>query len=65
MNFHKNINFSDKPLLTATEPTRTIYKGQSAELRCESSGINPSSIRWTKDSRRVPQNAIPRANVLR
>ncbi|KAG7156952.1 Basement membrane-specific heparan sulfate proteoglycan core protein-like 3, partial [Homarus americanus] len=42
-----------------------MYVGQTAELRCEASGINPSDVRWTRMRGRLPPGAIEHGNLLR
>ncbi|XP_050724034.1 MAM domain-containing glycosylphosphatidylinositol anchor protein 1-like [Eriocheir sinensis] len=43
----------------------TLYVGQTAVLRCETSGINPSDVRWSRINGRLPPNALARENTLR
>lgn len=56
---------NEEPILTAMDPDVTLYVGQSAELRCEMSGINPNDVRWSRIGGRLPLAARPFANVLR
>ncbi|KAK3867232.1 hypothetical protein Pcinc_027289 [Petrolisthes cinctipes] len=56
---------NEEPLLTAIEPEVTLYVGQSAELRCEMSDINPNDVTWSRISGRLPVTARPSANILR
>ncbi|XP_050723887.1 basement membrane-specific heparan sulfate proteoglycan core protein-like isoform X5 [Eriocheir sinensis] len=55
----------EEPLLTAIDPEMTLYVGQTAVLRCETSGINPSDVRWSRINGRLPPNALARENTLR
>ncbi|XP_045130066.1 basement membrane-specific heparan sulfate proteoglycan core protein-like isoform X13 [Portunus trituberculatus] len=55
----------EEPLLTATDPQVTLYVGQTGELRCETSGINPNDVRWSRVNGRLPPSAVTRGNILR
>lgn len=57
--------FAEEPLLTAIQPEVTVYVGQSTELRCEMSGINPDDITWSRIGGQLPLTARPSANILR
>nr|XP_045613717.1 basement membrane-specific heparan sulfate proteoglycan core protein-like isoform X12 [Procambarus clarkii] len=55
----------DEPLLTAITPYVEVDVGQTAELRCEASGVDPNSIRWTRVEGELPHGAIQQGNILR
>ncbi|KAK7083866.1 Basement membrane-specific heparan sulfate proteoglycan core protein, partial [Halocaridina rubra] len=54
-----------EPLLTAIQQDLLMYVGQTAELRCEASGINPNTVTWSRVGGRLPPGALPRGNLLR
>ncbi|XP_069938272.1 basement membrane-specific heparan sulfate proteoglycan core protein isoform X44 [Cherax quadricarinatus] len=55
----------EEPLLAAIQQDVVMYVGQTAELRCETSGINPNDVRWSRIGGRLPPGAIARGNLLR
>ncbi|KAK8750302.1 hypothetical protein OTU49_014768 [Cherax quadricarinatus] len=56
---------NEEPLLAAIQQDVVMYVGQTAELRCETSGINPNDVRWSRIGGRLPPGAIARGNLLR
>lgn len=56
---------SEEPLIVASQQDITMYMGQTAELRCETSGINPNDVKWSRVGGTLPHDALPRANTLR
>ncbi|XP_042860326.1 basement membrane-specific heparan sulfate proteoglycan core protein-like isoform X47 [Penaeus japonicus] len=56
---------NEEPLLTAIQRDIVRFVGQTAELRCEASGIDPNAITWTRLRGSLPGNAVTRGNLLR
>lgn len=52
-------------MLAAIQQDVVMYVGQTAELRCEASGINPNDVRWSRIGGRLPPGALERGNILR
>ncbi|XP_066985998.1 basement membrane-specific heparan sulfate proteoglycan core protein [Macrobrachium rosenbergii] len=55
----------EEPLLTAIQRDVLMYTGQTAELRCEVSGLTPSIVQWRRIGGSLPPGALPRGNLLR
>ncbi|XP_047486485.1 basement membrane-specific heparan sulfate proteoglycan core protein-like isoform X25 [Penaeus chinensis] len=56
---------NEEPLLTAIQQEIVRLVGQTAELRCEASGIDPNAVSWSRVRGSLPSNAVIRGNLLR
>ncbi|XP_071516712.1 basement membrane-specific heparan sulfate proteoglycan core protein-like isoform X3 [Panulirus ornatus] len=62
---HRRHIVYEEPLLAAIQQDVVMYVGQTAELRCEASGINPNDVSWSRVGGRLPPGALARGNLLR
>lgn len=47
-------------MLTALQKRMTATQHQNIDLRCETSGVNPATVRWSFEGRNsLPRNAYP------